>query len=55
MTSSASEPASGSDMLRICGGRYDDAAAAYQVEIAAVRAAAADLQRRLKLSETCPW
>lgn len=36
-------------------GRYDDAAAAYQVSVAAVRAATADLQCRLRLSATCPW
>jgi hypothetical protein len=36
-------------------GRHDDAAAAYQVSAAAVRAVTADLQRRLRLSATCPW
>jgi hypothetical protein len=37
------------------GGRYDDAAAVFRVEVATVRAAAADLQRRLRLSEDHPW
>lgn len=37
------------------GGRYDDAASTYRVAVSMVRAATADLQRRLRLSATCPW
>lgn len=37
------------------GGRYEDAAAIYRVDVTTVREASADLQRRLRLSATCPW
>lgn len=37
------------------GGRYDDAAAAFHVEVGVLRAAATDVQRRVRLSEARAW
>jgi hypothetical protein len=37
------------------GGRYDDVADAFRVEVAAVRAAASDVQRRVRLAQNRPW
>jgi hypothetical protein len=37
------------------GGRYDATSATFGVDVAAVRAAATELQRLLRLSGDCPW